>query len=62
MNLITPDFDKNGKKFNSIIGVYKSHRIYIASELLRQGYLNKGYTSCIQNNHQDSNKTLKART
>ena len=55
----TRDFDKKcSKKFNSIIGVYKSHRIYIASELLRQGYFNKGYTSCTpQNNHQDSNKT-----
>mgnify|MGYP001181718428 CR=1 FL=1 len=43
----TRDFDKKcSKKFNSIIGVYKSHRIYIASELLRQGYFDKGYTSC----------------
>jgi hypothetical protein len=41
------DFDKQcSKKFNSIIGVYKSHRIYIASELFRQGYFDKGYTSC----------------
>lgn len=41
------DFDRQcSKKFNSTIGLYKSHRIYIASELLRQGYFDKGYTSC----------------
>ena len=53
------DFDKKcSKKFNSIIGVYKSHRIYIASELFRQGYFDKGYTSCTpQSNHDDSDKT-----
>lgn len=43
------------KKYSSIIGRTKSHRIYIASELFRQGYFDKGYTNCTpQSNSMDA--------
>ena len=47
------------KKYTNIIGIYKSHRIYIASELQRSGHSINGFTSCVpQSNHLDKNKTV----
>jgi hypothetical protein len=56
------DFDRKcSKKFSSLIGVIKNHRIYIASELFRQGYFDKGYTSCVKyEGHTDPNKTVQS--
>ncbi len=47
------------KKYTNIIGIYKSHRIYIASELHRNGYSHHGLTNCTpQTNHLDTGKTI----
>ena len=49
------------RKFTNLIGVVKSHRIYLASELYKQGYFDKGYTSCVaMKNHSDSGKTVQS--